>query len=262
VLKDGKTCCMDYALMLSDFVDPYVTAAESYASLTTFDPDENMVVYREGGGQLIEVARSTLDRLQPAVQRIARTVAADGIDPHWLDPDSHSWFGYSGLVAPARRLQGHLQHVEKLEAALRSEALVVDAAGLHPWAWEPASKLWSGGHYRSAVQAATTQVDIHLQTKLDRYDVSGTELAKQAFSLDPPQVGKPRLRFHEVVKGSENYTSKHVGAGQLGQGISKVIRNLASHMTIELDAAVALEQLACVSFWARLIDESVVDASV
>jgi hypothetical protein len=68
----------------------------------------------------------------------------------------------------------------------------------------------------------------------------------------PP--GKPRLRV-SCDPATETAQSRQRGALQLGLACVALIRNPASHEDKELDEQVALEQLATVSLFARVVDE-------
>lgn len=241
---------MDFAKLLSQFVKPYLSAADSWIDADSGEIEEDQ-------------ARAALDRLGPAMQRICRAIGEQAPDPSAFDSetyDNNSWSMARGTREAARRLQGILESKEMLDDALSAESLAVNADGLHEWVWRPpASKYWSDGHYRAAVQAAATQVDIELQAKLNRFDISGSDLAAQAFSLSEPSDGKRRLRYPKFAPGSETYKSVHQGAMHYGMGVGMVIRNTATHLVDDLHPQSALEQLVSVSYWARLIDKAAVE---
>jgi hypothetical protein len=135
------------------------------------------------------------------------------------------------------------------------EGPTIAAAGLHPWVWEAASRPWADGHRRSAIQAAGARIDLETQAKLQRWDVSGTELGRQAWSADPPEPGRPRLR-PTGRPDSEAYKSKLGGARALHQGVMLGIRNWATHDLDEPEEQVALEYLAALGVLARWIDDA------
>jgi len=78
----------------------------------------------------------------------------------------------------------------------------------------------------------------------------------QAFTPDPPQPGKPRLRLDDYPDPSPNWTSQHDGAKFFGMGCAQLIRNLATHTGAQPDEQNALEELAALSGLARLIDRA------
>lgn len=127
------------------------------------------------------------------------------------------------------------------------------ADALHPTIWEAASKLWADGHYGQAVQRAATFLNAHLQDLCGRHDVSDSGLMSQVFSVNPPEPGRPRLRW----PGDDNdLTVKAMRTGllQFSQGCFMAIRNPATHTTDEISKQVALEQLATLSTLARWVD--------
>lgn len=156
-------------------------------------------------------------------------------------------------------LEGALTSADEVQRILGPRGPRLDAVGLHPWVWEAAARAWDDGHRRGAIQAAATQVDQQLKAKLNRFDVSGTVLAGQAFSLDPPQVGKPRLRMPGHPRESPEFRSRQQGALHFGQGCMEGIRNISTHLSKEPEEQVALEQLAALSVLARWIDEAEVE---
>lgn len=84
--------------------------------------------------------------------------------------------------------------------------------------------------------------------------MSDTKLVQDTFSDSAPAPGHPRLR----VQGdptSETVDSRQRGALQLGLACVSLIRNPASHEDVEWDEQLALEQLATLSVFARLVDE-------
>lgn len=169
-----------------------------------------------------------------------------------FEPDDHDSFEQP--LRAAMRLVALLKNYEDLEALARSSSPGVSVESLHRWVWSAASSFWSDGHYRAGVHAAAAQVELHLQTKLDRHDISGAALFRQAFSLDPPQVGRPRLRFSEFREGSERFKSIHEGSGSFCAGFIQAFRNTAAHDPLRpLSADIAIEQLTGLSLIARII---------
>lgn len=159
----------------------------------------------------------------------------------------------------ATRAKAQLLRREELAEKLGDNAPRLSAGHLHPWVWESAKTMWSNGHYREAVSAAARAVNAFAQTKVDRRDVSETNLFRQVFTLDQPQPGRPRLRLM-ADDGSETYKSLHRGAMCYAEGLYAAIRNPANHDLLgELPANEALEQLAAFSVLARWVDRATVD---
>ena len=86
-------------------------------------------------------------------------------------------------------------------------------------------------------------------------------MVTQAFSIKPPTLDQPRLRFQQFNPASDDWRSAHEGAMYFGRGCMMGIRNLVAHRSDELSEAVAIEQLAALSVLARWIDEAVVERS-
>jgi hypothetical protein len=186
----------------------------------------------------------------------------DRVIPDWRTsvPD-----GRNGKVNPwcqhieaVTRAKTQLLREEELAEKLGDNAPRLSAGHLHPWVWESAKTMWSSGHYREAVSTAARAVNAFTQTKIDRRDISETNLFKQVFTLDAPKVGSPRLRLM-TDDGSETYKNLHRGAMCFAEGLYAAIRNPANHSMLgELSADEALEQLAAFSVLARWVDQATV----
>ena len=191
----------------------------------------------------------------PLISRIAQRADPELADK--LKKDSYGW-PYYRVREASQQLAGLLDSLEEAEGILGPVGPKLAAANLHPWIWNAAVSLWDNGHRREAVQAAATALfDQHLPAKLG---VPGAPSAKdrisQAFTADPPQPGKPRLRLDDYPDPSPNWTSQHEGAKFFGMGCAQLIRNLATHTGTQPDEQSALEELAALSGLARLIDRA------
>ena len=154
----------------------------------------------------------------------------------------------------ASRAKTVLEREDELRDRLGDGAPEMDAGQLHEWVWGSAAPLWRTGHHAQAVTQAAIRVNAETQAKLGRRDIGETDLFTQAFSLDAPKPGSPRLRLMED-DGSKTYKSVHRGARSLGEGLYAGIRNPSSHEVLgELEEHVALEQLAAFSLLARWVD--------
>jgi hypothetical protein len=147
-----------------------------------------------------------------------------------------------------------LDELNREMSSRTSESPVLATDQLHPWIWDAAGALCDIGAYRAAIQAAATAVNGHAQEKLDRRDVADVKLMQEAFSDDPPERGKPRLRCPGDAADS-TVKSRQRGALQYAAGCFLAIRNPASHAHREWDRQVALESLASLSLLARWIDD-------
>lgn len=137
---------------------------------------------------------------------------------------------------------------------LGTTAPTMKADALHPIIWQAASGRWKSGHYSDAVQRAATALSGHVKDLTGRYELGDSELVAQAFSLAPPQEGKPRLRW----PGNDDdltVRSMRVGILNMSQGVFAAIRNTTTHSTADLPKQEALEQLATLSLLARWIHQ-------
>lgn len=163
---------------------------------------------------------------------------------------------YSWLRDQAARGKAALERETELTEKLGDNAPDMDAANLHPWAWENGKSYWNTGHHHQAVMQAAIRINAEAQAKLGRMDVSETDLFNQAFSLDSSKVGVPRLRLMSD-DGSRTYDSLHRGARAFAEGLYAAIRNPGMHVPHEGgEEQLALEQLAAFSLLARWVDQA------
>lgn len=165
--------------------------------------------------------------------------------------------GASDARNAVQRGLGVIDDVDTWAINLAPDAPMLAADQFHPWVWSAAQPLWSAQHYRQAVQAAATALNARLQQKVSRRDVSDVKLVQEAFSTDAPGPGKPRLRL-PGDPDDESRKNRERGALHLGVGAGWVIRNPATHDEEDWDEQTALERLATLSVFARLVDECVV----
>ena len=140
---------------------------------------------------------------------------------------------------------------------------VIAADHLHPWVWDAARPHWESGNYRAAIHAAATNVNSRLRKKLDRRDVSEGRLVREAFSVDGPEIGRPRLRL-AAEDDQEHFKSVQVGAMQVGCGLFSAVRNPVAHLAEEdhdVEEQEALESLAAFSLFARWIDRAAMETA-
>ncbi|MET7355694.1 TIGR02391 family protein [Streptomyces mirabilis] len=143
--------------------------------------------------------------------------------------------------------------MDEWAARLTPDAPSLPADQFHPWVWDAARTFWDSQHYRTAVHAAASAINAHLQAKLGRRDVADDKLVQEAFSDKPAESGKPRLRVPGDAT-SPTVQSRQRGDLPLGLGSFFAIRNSAAHETGEWTEQESLEQLATLSVLARLID--------
>ena len=206
-------------------------------------------------------------RLQPLIEAIAREVEPDGDANRFKQTHYASRWNWAGALKATERLIGILEGQDERQAILGSSGPVLAAEGLHPWIWDAAVDLWDDGHYKEAVSKASAAVEYQTQMKLDRADLSGSDLFTQAFRTDAPRSNEPRLRFthlEEETGGgqrSQTWNSAHEGAMQFGRGCWQGIRNLTAHGPTEPTEQKALEFLAALSVLARWVDTAEVVAA-
>lgn len=220
-------------------------------------------VYDEWGEEKWEI-RGPLDdakALLPIVELIFSRFLPGWNNPPIINSEEESgekvfWDRFRDLAIRARTLVKY--HQEILDN-LGDGSPTLSASNLHPWVWSGAFSLWQSKHYHSAVEDAAKKVNAETQNKVDRRDVSETQLFTEAFSDNAAQPGKPRLRRMKP-DGSETYRSLQRGARTFAEGIFAGIRNPLSHEADqELSEQVALEYLAALSVLARWVDESIVE---
>jgi hypothetical protein len=201
------------------------------------------------------VTRRNLRSMEPTVKEILKR-----LDPELANFDLEARGGDANARNAVDRGLGILAEREEWKANLGPDGPVVAADQFHPWVWQAALTLWDSKHYRQAVHAAATAITAHTQTKLGRTDVADDALMQEAFSENPPQPGKPRLRC-PGDPNDQTVKSRQRGARQYAVACYFAIRNPAAHETSEWDQQVALEYLAALSVLARWIDGWTVDTA-
>lgn len=213
--------------------------------------------YEEGVWWSVDGDPDAIKQQLPIVERVF-----DQLSPEWrrddftydaTDQEERTWGKHRDLAIHVRVL---LAREQEIRDNLGDGAPAISAGQLHPWIWSGAASLWQSGHYRSAVEDAAKKLNAETQNKLGRRDVSETKLFQEAFSLDAPAVGKPRLR-RTKADGSDTYKSMQRGAMALADGIYAGIRNPFNHEDPkDIDEQIGLEYLAALSVLARWVDEA------
>jgi hypothetical protein len=149
---------------------------------------------------------------------------------------------------------------DEIRENLGEDAPDLNAGNMHGWIWEGARSLWQSGHFGEAVEAAAKKLNAETQNKVGRRDISEIDLFNQAFSDDPPQLGKSRLR---LTGDDDGKTAKSIRRGirAFAEGCFAAIRNPVAHDGHEVSETVALEQLAALSMLARWADAAVLTSS-
>lgn len=170
---------------------------------------------------------------------------------------------YSWLRDQGSRAKAALDREAELAEKLGDSAPDMEAANLHPWAWENGRPYWNTGHYHQAVMQAAIRINVETRAKLGRMDLSEVTLFNEAFSLSKPKEDAPRLRFAED-DASKTYENLHRGARAFADGMYTAIRNPGMHKPQESaggEEQLALEQLAALSLLARWVDQADVETA-
>ncbi|RAN94815.1 TIGR02391 family protein [Micromonospora noduli] len=177
------------------------------------------------------------------------------------------WRGFGSLNAQVKAMRDEIhaylpmiERSEEIDANLSVEepGPQITADALHPWVWSAARPHWESGNDRAAIHAAAVNINSRLRKKLGRFDVSESKAIREAFSLEDPQPGRPRLRLCPP-DDPDHFKSVHVGAVNFGCGLFAGVRNPVAHLTDEdhdLSEGEALECLAAFSLLARWIDRA------
>jgi hypothetical protein len=170
---------------------------------------------------------------------------------------------YDWLRDQASRAKAALQREAELKEKLGDNAPDMDAANLHPWAWESGRSFWNNGFFQAAVMEAAKKINSETQAKIGRVDIGEVNLFQQAFSLDAPKPNAPRLRLAKN-DGSDTFKNLHQGARAFAEGLYWAIRNPGMHTPSPADGGeeqLALEQLAAFSLLARWVEEAIVETA-
>lgn len=237
-----------------------IAKLEHFLELTKLSPPRRvpgMTVI--GSGMVNQGDPDAIVRSAAVVEQII-----DKVIPGWRDTVSseqnktvNRWCQH---IEAAQRARALLQDQEETRQKLGESAPDLNAASLHPWAWQGAKSLWESGHYREAIGAAARKINAETQNKVSRKNVTETALFKECFSADDPQPEKPRLRVMPN-DGSSTYKSVQRGVMAFAEGCFAAIRNPAAHLDgqEELRESEALEQLAAFSVLARWVDMATVE---
>ncbi|HVW88418.1 MAG TPA: TIGR02391 family protein [Gaiellaceae bacterium] len=217
---------------------------------------------RGGVAFITHTSRTAVPEAEVTKQAQVVEQILDRVLPGWRqDYPANNTNRWTGHREAAIRAKEQLVREAEIRENLGDGAPDISAANLHPWVWGGAASLWQSGHFRSAVEDAAKKVNAETQNKVGRRDLSETKLFQEAFSIDPPSAGKPRLRRMQN-DGSDTYKSVQRGAMAFAEGIYAGVRNPLSHeASQDLDEQVALEYLAALSVLARWVDEATLEAA-
>jgi hypothetical protein len=218
--------------------------------------DEYKPFQNQSGPQKQKAAQALLAATPQAEQIVSQRYRLDnGLVKQLRDWD-HLLIEHGQGIA--RQAIGLLRTEEETAERLGPAGPKMRADDLHTVVWNAAAKLWSDGHYTEAVKRAATFLNAHVAARLDRHDVSDASLMREAFSSNPPEAGRTRLRW---PGDASDLTVKSMNDGlrNYAVGVFMAIRNVTTHDTNDLEPQLALEQLAALSLLARWIDVCVED---
>lgn len=241
---------MDSARALA-LVGSYLEALATHRRLTErVDGFEDDALWRE--------ADEDVRRLSFFAERLAEQIAPQIITV-FEQPQAPPAWRWERAAEGALRLKALLELGAEADEILGVGGPTLQARGLHPWIWEPAALLWRNGHYREAVQAASTQLELQLQAKLGNTRLTGTDLATQAFRLTTGRsTGVSRLVIGGGGLDGETWRCAQEGAMHFARGCFLGIRNVVTHSLEPLEEGVALEALASLSLLARWAEAATV----
>lgn len=238
----------------------YYQMAQAISEQEAADHDSLLEEYGSTQG-----AVDRLISLDPVMRSLMNAAQAGLGD--YFEPSDEGW-SYDGsywreIVKPrVLRATGIHEFGEEARRRMRPDSPDLAADQFHPWVWEAAAPLWYAGSMQEAVHAAARSVNARMQQKRGHHDKSDAGLCRELFSMDPPALGRPRLRFGGYKPSDQTWRSKHLGAMDFGAGCFEGIRNPAAHEHgLILTEQVALEQLAAFSLLARWVDECEVETA-
>ena len=196
-----------------------------------------------------KVTKDELQKRVHVVKQILERVLPNSIDwRHRYSPESFRDLALSAVA--------ELEREEELRTNLGDEAPSLQPSELHPWVWDGARPLWAGGFFNAAIWQALIRLNAEVQNKIGRRDVGEADAFAQAFSLEDPQPGKPRLRLG-TDDGGKTWGNRQRGAIALAQAIYAGVRNPLDHEPLEEPShQEAMETLATISLLARWTDNA------
>ena len=245
---------MDYEAAIAR-VDGMILDVVRYNDATNAAKANNDVSRSHALLERIDKADDDIIRDLAVVTKIAKT----STHINWKDLEaSHPQRYYDRWVRSLETLKGlraELASIEEVDQIMGPTGPSMSATALHPAIWHAALDLWSDEHYREAVQAAATGLDLMTSAKTG-LDLTGKPLFGEAFSSGPAQAGRPRLRYPECVGDGDAVTNQHEGTRNISVGAMQLIRNVTTHSLDPLVADVAFEYLAVLSVVARQVERA------
>lgn len=202
-------------------------------------------------------------RQQFSVALLALETIFPGIDFGLPDPDRSLAIRVKVMREIVHDAIPQVKRKDEIAANLKGDdnSPIIAADSLHPWVWSAAKPHWESGNHRAALLAAATNVNSRLRRKLGRKDVSDQKAIQQAFTPEPAEPDRPRLRL-VGTEDPDNFKSVQIGVMNFGCGLFGAVRNPVAHLADDdhdVGEREALESLAAFSLFARWIDRASVE---
>jgi hypothetical protein len=221
----------------------------------------------EGFAQVADVASRSIDQSDSAWSELRRRsgnarmifetlrVTLGEREPTGGYFDLNPLIGAADARNAAQKALGVLDDMDTWADHLKPDTPTLAADQLHPWVWEGAQSMWGSKQYRAAVDAAARMVNENTRTKVDRLDLSDTNLMNQVLNPGKPTSGKKYLRI-PGDQTDQTVANRNRALRPFGEGWWAGVRALAAHEAgPDWDQQQALESLAALSILARWIDE-------
>lgn len=125
----------------------------------------------------------------------------------------------------------------------------LESLDLHPEIADASVDLFKGGHYANAVEDACKVLDMLVQLRSKRNDISGTDLMQTVFSAK-----NPVLKFNALQTETEQ--SEQRGMMNLYAGVMLAFRNPRAHALVDDEATNALEIIGLINFLAKSLSRA------
>lgn len=129
----------------------------------------------------------------------------------------------------------------------------LDLAALHPVVWDAAQELWTGRHYRQAVEAAYGALLNRVKQLTDNPDGDDEAVFGRAFAKASSDAEASRLRWPGDPQ-HKSVISMNKGLQHFSAGVRLAIRNVSVHERADLTAQEGAERIAALSLLAGWID--------
>lgn len=151
---------------------------------------------------------------------------------------------------------GALETRDETARIIGESSIRIHTGDLHPPVWSAARPHWNADLWGSAVEAAAKAINSQLKAASERRDLSNTDLVRNSLSKNPVDERNPvRLRVHKD-DGTDTYVSIQEGTMHMGEAVFMLWRNFESHEETDTSREEAIEALAAMSHFARLVERA------